>query len=356
MGGSYEQLSSGKFTGDISAIIIKHFPPIGKNFYTPDFETALMDDWDAKIKRMARICSKEKMTLIAGVPSWLMVLFDEMLKISSANNISEIWPNVRSFLHGGVSFEPYREQFKNYLPSNDIKYREVYNASEGYFAIQNESNKEGMSLLCDNEIFFEFQEWDGDPDSQRDCVGIEDVEKGKTYALLITNSAGLYRYKIGDLVQIVDVDPVKIRIAGRTRCMLNVFGEELSVDNADKALSEACLKHGAEIREYTVAPIFLSRNEKGAHEWLIEFKEAPANIHSFSHDLDNYLRSLNSDYDAKRTQDMALKSLEVKVLPRQSFEKWQREKKRYGGQNKVPRLSNDRALAEEILNSITKLN
>ena len=356
MGGSFERLGSGKYTGDISAIIIKHFPAIGKSFYTPDFETALMDDWDEKIKRMASICSKQNVTLIAGVPSWLMVLFDEILEQTKANNMSEIWPNARSFLHGGVNFEPYREQFRNYLPDNQIRYREVYNASEGYFAIQNHSEEDGMVLLCDNEIFYEFQEWDNDPDSQKQCVGIENLEQGKTYALIITNSSGLYRYKLGDLITVVATDPVKIKVTGRTRSMINVFGEELSVANTDTAISKACSRHEAEILEYTVAPVFSSQDMQGAHEWLIEFKKAPADIEGFKRDLDSHLREINSDYDAKRSYDLVLRSPVIKSLSENSFEKWQRQNERYGGQNKVPRLRNDRKLVESILNCISSTN
>jgi len=356
MGGSIETLPSGKQAGDISGIIIKHFPKVGKRFYTPDFETALMQNWDDKIKKMAGICSKEKLTLVAGVPSWLMVLFDEILFQTGADNIMQVWPGLRSFLHGGVSFEPYREQFKRYLPTDQINYREVYNASEGYFAIQNKAAEDGMLLLCDNEIYYEFQEWNSDQEKEGDCVELGDLEIGKSYALLISNSSGLYRYRIGDLVAVVSKAPLKIKITGRTHSMINVFGEEVSVSNTDMAISACCHLHKAEIKEYTVAPIYSSEKGMGAHEWLIEFAQAPENIESFAEDLDYQLRKLNSDYDAKRSHDLALKKLKLRSLSKGSFEKWMRSRSRYGGQNKVPRLRNDRIIVDEIFDFLDSMN
>lgn len=352
MGGSTETLSSGKKAGDISGIIIKHFPKIGKRFYTPDFETALMKDWDEKIKNMARITSRQNLTLIAGVPTWLIVLFKEILEQTGASNISEVWPNLRSFLHGGVNFDPYREQFRKYIPSSDLVYREVYNASEGYFAIQDKSGEDGMLLLCDHEIYYEFIPWNGEAEDSENALSIDEIEIGQVYSLCISNSSGLYRYKIGDLVEVVSIAPVKIKIAGRTKSMLNVFGEELSVANAECAISEICLRHKAMISDYTVAPVFLEQREKGRHQWLVEFLDSPTDIEGFARDLDERLRALNSDYDAKRSQDLALTNLELIVLPKGSFEEWQRKTGRYGGQNKIPRLKNDRQMAEEILNLV----
>lgn len=349
MGGSVEQLDSGLWAGDISGIIIKHFPKIGRRFYTPDFETALMKDWDLKIERMAGICSKEDLTLIAGVPTWLIVLFEAVLDLTGAANISEVWPNLRSFLHGGVNFEPYRKQFADYIPSDKIIYREVFNASEGYFAIQNNKDQEGMLLLCNHEIFYEFLPWSAsDKDLSQECLEVHELELGKEYAMVISNTSGLYRYLLGDIVKVVHLNPLKIKVTGRTTAMINVFGEELSVMNVEQALSHICGKHNALIRNYTVGPVYLSSGHKGAHEWYIEFVREPENIEHFAADLDNYLRELNSDYDAKRSKDMALVGLKLRSLPNGSFERWMRQKGRYGGQNKVPRLNNDRKLLEEL--------
>lgn len=349
MGGTVSDLPSGKKTGDISGIIIKHFPKVGKRFYTPDFDTALMEDWDKKIKAMARITSREQLTLVAGVPTWLIVLFEEILSLTGANNISEVWPKLRSFLYGGVDFEPYRKIFAEYLPSPDIGFREVYNASEGYFAIQNHKNEDGMLLLMDNEIFYEFITWEDYQSGHYLCRTSQDLDKGETYVMLISNTAGLYRYVIGDLVKVVSTRPLKIKHAGRITAHLNVFGEELSIGNAEKAISRVCAKHNCQIWNYTAGPRFLSSKNKGGHDWLIEFINEPESLRMFEQDLDLYLRQINSDYDAKRFGDLALENLKVISLAPGTFEKWMRSKGKYGGQNKIPRLKNDRSLIEELL-------
>ena len=348
MGGSVERLDSGKHAGDISGIIIKHFPPIGRRFYTPDFETALLPDWDKKIKLMAEITSAENVTLVAGVPTWLIVLFEEILDSRGAENMLDIWPNLRSFLHGGVDFEPYRNQFKKYLPSDQVIYREVYNASEGYFAIQDNSQSEGMMLLCDNEIFFEFIPMDSYRTGELKAIDISQIELDKDYALVISNSSGLYRYLMGDVVRIKSLDPVRIKIVGRTESMINVFGEELSIHNVETALTETCKLFDCRVWNYTVGPRFMNTKEKGGHEWIIEFMKAPEHTEAFARSLDDTLRKLNSDYDAKRYGDLALSTLKLNVIEKGSFEKWMRSKGKYGGQNKVPRLRNDRSIIEEM--------
>ncbi len=355
MGGSIEQLPSGLMAGDISAIIIKHFPPIGKRFYTPDFETALMNDWDSKIKRMAAITSKENLTLIAGVPTWVLVLIKEVLKQTGKNTITEVWPNIRSFLHGGVSFEPYRKQFESLMPSKQIIYREVYNASEGYFAIQNENQIDGMLLLCDHQLYYEFIPWENGTESG-ECLPLDEVESGRTYALVITNTSGLYRYKIGDLVQIVSTSPVKIKVIGRDKAMINVFGEELSISNTDQAIAELCNEYSCAINEYTVGPVFLDESTAGRHEWMIEFEIDPEDSMIFSHKLDEKLCQLNSDYEAKRSAGLVLKPLIINQLPKGTFERWMRSKGRYGGQTKVPRLKNDRSLIDELYRFLQNTN
>jgi len=349
MGGSIEKLSATKMAGDISGVIIHHFPKIGRRFYTPDIETALMPDWDEKINRIAEITSKQNVTLLAGVPTWTIVLLKRILEITGKQNISEVWPNLRSFLHGGVGFEPYRETFKKLIPAKGVALREVYNASEGYFAIQNHQLEDGMLLLCDHQIFYEFIPVEELNSENPSCIPLQQVELGKKYAMVITNTSGLYRYRIGDVVKFVSVYPFKIKVVGREKEMINVFGEEVSILNTDHALADVCKALDCVVREYTVGPVFMSDKSKGGHEWAIEFAKPPQSISIFEHKLDVRLRELNSDYDAKRSQDLALLNLKVNMLKPKSFELWLRSKNKYGGQNKVPRLRNDRVVIDHLL-------
>ena len=349
MGGSIEELGNNKFAGDISAIILHHFPKIGRRFYTPDFETALMKNWDEKIKRMAKLTADENVTLFAGVPSWTLVLFEEILKQTGKENISEVWPNLKSYLHGGVGFEPYEKLIRQMLPSPKVNFREVYNASEGYFGIQNQKQIEGMTLLFDHEIFYEFIPFESIDETNPTCLTIDEVEKGKRYVLVITNSSGLYRYKMDDVIEFTSTKPYKIKVRSRTQQYLNAFGEELMVCNTDTAIATTCLKHQAVIKNYTVAPQFMGKQNTGRHEWLIEFAQPPQNLNAFKKDLDLELRTLNSDYDAKRSYDLVMSELNIQRVEQGTFENWLRSKGKYGGQNKIPRLSNTRKLIEEIL-------
>ncbi len=349
MGGSIEKLSETKMAGDISGVIIHHFPKIGRRFYTPDIETALMSNWDEKINRIAEITSKQNVTLLAGVPTWTIVLLNKILEITGKDNISEVWPNLRSFLHGGVGFEPYRETFKKLIPSDRVALREVYNASEGYFALQNHQAEDGMLLLCDHQIFFEFIPVEDINSVSPECLPLHHVELGQKYAMVITNTSGLYRYRIGDVVKFVSVHPFKIKVVGREKEMINVFGEEVSVLNTDNALADVCKALNVVVKEYTVGPIFMTDRNKGGHEWAIEFEKKPANISIFEIELDKRIRQINSDYDAKRSHDLALLNLKVHVLKPNSFESWLRSKGKYGGQNKVPRLRNDRYVLDQLI-------
>lgn len=349
MGGSLTSLPKGITVGDISAIMLHHFPKIGRRFATPDFEIALMDDWDAKIKLIAMICSQEQVTLFGGVPTWSMVLMKELIHHTGAENICDIWPSLRSYIHGGIGFEPYRSVFRKYMPSDKVVFREVYNASEGYFAIQNEKDDDGMILLCDHQIFYEFIPYAQLSQEYPDVLLLDEVELGYKYALVITNSAGLYRYKIGDVVQIVSVRPYKIKVVGRTEQYINVFGEEVMISNTDTAIAKTANMHKAEVKEYTVGPIYLSETNKGGHEWAIEFITPPALLHRFAKDLDTMLQSLNSDYAAKRTNDLAMKNLVINAVSQGTFEYWQRRHRKYGKQYKMIRLSNERKVLEEII-------
>ncbi len=346
MGGSIEKINAYSHTGDISAIILHHFPKIGRSFYTPDFTTALMAEWDKKIKKIATITSKQNVTLLAGVPTWTLVLFKEIIKQTGKKNISEVWPNLRSYLHGGVNFQPYRKEFEKYLPTEKLIYREVYNASEGYFALQNEKDEEGMLLLCNHEIFYEFIPQN--ENKNQDPICLQDVQTDQVYELLISNTSGLYRYKMGDLVQFVRLKPYKLIIVGRTHQQINVFGEELSIDNVSRALAITCEKYNAQIYDFTVAPIFLKSTNKGSHEWWIEFSHPPNEILHFANSLDTNLRKLNSDYDAKRSNDLALENLKIKTLEEGTFDRWLKQKGKYQAQQKIPKLKNDRSFVNEL--------
>jgi hypothetical protein len=352
MGGSLKKFDGNPdtFIGDVSAIMIHRMPAIGKPFYTPDMHTALMEDWEEKIQCMANICTRENVVSFGGVPTWTIVLFKRILEQSGKKNMLEVWPNVKYYLHGGVGFEPYREQFQEFLPTKDFQYLEVYNASEGFFAIQDLKESEGMLLLVNNGIYYEFIPLENFSDSSPPIFNLQEVDMDKNYAIIITTMGGLYRYVIGDVVRFTSLNPFRLMITGRTKQYINVFGEELMVSNTDKALSVCCHNHKAVVTEYTVAPVFLTHSNKGGHEWLIEFEKEPENINEFIIDLDNTLRKLNSDYDAKRQKNLALQQLILHTVPQGSFHKWLQQKGKLGGQHKVPRLSNDRKFLDEILN------
>lgn len=348
MGGSLEDLGGGRVVGDISAIMLRNFPKIGRRFSTPDIEIALDKDWDRKIKYIAQHCTKERITLLGGVPTWTMVLFKEILKETGADNICEVWPDLKSYLHGGIGFDPYREIFRKYLPSDKVIFREVYNSSEGYFAIQNKKDEDGMLLLCDHQIFYEFIPFLEYGNDDPTVLIIGDVATNVPYVMVITNSSGLYRYVIGDVIKFVSTQPYKIKVIGRTEQYINVFGEEVMVGNTDQAINEVCRRHEASVRDYTVAPVYMSESHKGGHEWAIEFIIEPKSMETFQTDLDAELRKLNSDYDAKRYQNMAMLPLIVSRLAIGTLEKWQRKHKRYGGQYKLQRLRSDRDLLEQL--------
>lgn len=349
MGGSLNQINEDLITGDVSAILLSRMPAIGRPFYTPDFETALLPDWETKIEKIAQLCCHEDVVMFAGVPTWTMVLFKRMLELTGKSNIHEIWPNAKTYFHGGVGFEPYNEQFKKFLPSQDMEYYEVYNASEGYFAVQDRKNEKGMLLLLDNSIFYEFipSEQQDDPDPP--VLTLRDVEVGKDYCIVITTSSGLWRYMPGDVVRFVTVMPYRIMVSGRTKHFINVFGEEVMVHNTDEALRKTCDLTGSTIAEYTVAPVYMEDNKKGGHEWLIEFEKEPENIENFENLLDDHLRGLNSDYDAKRYKDIALQRLKIRKATKHTFHNWLRSKGKLGGQSKIPRLSNQRNIIEELM-------
>ena len=336
--------------GDISGVMIKNAPPLGRAMQTPDTETALIADWNVKINRFAEITRKEDIRSVSGVPTWAIVLFRKLMQDSGKTNMLDIWPGAEVYIHGGVSFEPYRDQFRRLFPSDDFTYQEVYNASEGYFGIQNDLDQDDMLLLVDNEIFYEFIPFEEFGSENPGSIPLGEVEKDKNYVLVISTNSGLWRYVVGDTIRFTSLFPFKIKITGRIKHFINVFGEEVMVSNTDRAVAATCEKYGVHIMDYTVAPVFLERGQKGGHQWLVEFDQEPTDLIGFTRDLDLNLQDINSDYEAKRFNDLALKELELIPLPRGTFYKWMESRGKLGGQNKVPRLSNSREYVEAILN------
>ena len=335
--------------GDLSAILIQNMPQLANYMRVPSKEIALMSEWESKLERIAATTVNENVTSLSGVPSWFMVLIKKMLHDNGKKYLTDIWPNLELFFHGGISFAPYREQYKRLIPSERMFYIETYNASEGFFAVQTSLDEQSMLLLIDLGIFFEFiplSEMDSDNPK---VLPYWEVEKGENYALVITTNSGLWRYIIGDTVKIESVNPVKITISGRVKHFINAFGEELMVDNAEKALAKTCRETGAVISNYTAAPVFMSEGSRGRHQWLIEFDSLPVSLEEFANILDASLQEINSDYEAKRYKGIALDRLEIVAARRGLFEDWLRAKGKLGGQHKVPRLSNNRTYIDDML-------
>lgn len=334
--------------GDLSAVLIENITLAAELFRVPGKEIALMDNWELKIDKLINETLKVNITNISGVPSWMLVLMKHMLARTGKQHIHEIWPNLELFIHGAVSFEPYRAQFAKLFPSPQMCYMETYNASEGFFGIQDRQDADDMLLMLDYGIYYEFVPVE-EAHNPVHVVNLENVETDRNYAMIITTSSGLWRYMIGDTVKFTSTDPFRIRITGRTKHFINAFGEELVIENAEKALREACLATDAEIRDFTAAPIYISDDAGGAHEWLIEFESYPRDPDYFAKVLDDTLKKLNSDYEAKRAGNMTLRFPRIKILPKGTFDKWLKSKNKLGGQHKVPRLSNERKYVDEIL-------
>ena len=355
MGGSHQinSLSDESFSGDLSAILIQNLPTWIQLFRTPELSIALMDEWETKIDRMATSTIADDVTNISGVPSWILVLLRRILEITGKANITEVWPNLELVTHGAVNFSPYREQFDNLISNPSMKYYETYNASEGFFGIQDQPNSDELLLMLDYGIFYEFiPESELGKDDPRTFI-LSEVKPGVNYAMVISTNGGLWRYMIGDTVMFTSINPFRIKITGRTASFINAFGEELIVDNADKAILMTCNETNAILNDYTAAPVYFSENGNGAHEWFIEFGKAPDNIEEFGRILDNHLKGLNSDYEAKRYKDLALRSPIIRNMPKNTFYNWLKSKGKLGGQHKVPRLSNDRKLVEEIMETLS---
>lgn len=351
LGGSttFNSTNHETYYGDLSAVLIENLPFWVEMRSTPNQAIALMEEWESKIEKIVDSTIHQNVTSFFGVPSWMLVLCRRVLEKTGANNLLEVWPNLELYAHGGVSFTPYRKQFEELIPKPDFKYLETYNASEGFFAIQDSFDSDGMLLMLDNGIFYEFipmSEFNGTLSS---AIPIWEVKKDVNYAMVITTNAGLWRYIIGDTVKFTSLAPYRIAITGRTRLFINAFGEELIIENAEKAVEEACLQTGAEVKEFTAAPYYMAGSDSGAHEWIIEFVKRPRSFETFETILDQKLQELNSDYEAKRHKNMALKAPIVHPAKTDLFHSWLKTKGKLGGQHKVPRLANDRLLIDELL-------
>lgn len=358
LGGSTQisNVNNQSYFGDLSAILIENFPVWVELRSIPSREISLMNEWETKMKAIAQASIKEDVTSLAGVPSWMLVLMNHILDITGASSIEEVWPNLELYLHGGVSFSPYREQFKSIMPGKGFEFMEIYNASEGFFGIQDQLGAQDMLLMLDYGIFYEFipiEHIDDDPYDY--IIPLNDVVVGETYAVIISTNGGLWRYNIGDTIVFTNTNPYRFKIAGRTKHYINVFGEELMVSNAESALETASALHNCRVTDYTAAPVYMEGKQSGAHEWLIEFDPPPRDLTAFTESLDAHLKSINSDYEAKRHKNMALKMPIVHQAPKGAFYRWLKEKGKLGGQHKVPRLMNNRSILDELLSNVKSM-
>ena len=350
IGGSHtiHQVNEEVHFGDLSAVLLQNTPFWGSWIKTPELSIALMDEWEDKIEKLALSTIKENVTSISGVPTWTLVLFKKILEKTGKSCIADVWPSLELYMHGGVSFKPYREQF-NRLVGKKIHYLEMYNASEGFFAAQESPEDEGLLLFVDHGIFMEFMPVEEYGKKHPHTIGLRKVELGKNYALVISTNGGLWRYLLGDTIRFTSLRPYKVVVSGRLKHFINAFGEEVIVDNTDLAISVASEKCAAIVNDYTAAPVYFSDNSNGAHEWLIEFEKEPADIHQFTVELDSALQRANSDYEAKRYKDIALSLPVLRILKKGSFNNWLKSRGKLGGQHKVPRLCNERMYIDEIL-------
>ena len=335
------------YFGDLSGILMVHLPSWANWKSTPDVEVATLESWEEKLEKMVEIIKDEDVTSVSGVPTWTAVVMQRVLEVTGKQNILEVWPNFELFIHGGVNFEPYREQFKAFLPSSQVKYLETYNASEGFFGIQYQADRSELVLLTHLGIFFEFYPATEVP-SIHNIVPLSAVKPGINYAVIISTVGGLWRYIIGDTIQFHGLNPFTFKITGRTKLFINAFGEELVIENAETTIAMACKELDAIVTDYTAAPVYLDQNENPGHEWLIEFAKPPADLKAFTELLDRELQRTNDDYKGKRAGDMLMKMPQVIAVPTLTFHDWLKSKGKLGGQNKVPRLSNDRKIIEEI--------
>lgn len=353
VGGSHQineyDSSASSFYGDVSAVIMQNLPPWAQFIRTPSLETALMGNWEEKIEKMAEETSQVNVTNLAGVPTWTVLLIQRIVELQKKSNILEVWPNLEAFFHGAVAFKPYRSLFESLIPKSDMVYWETYNASEGFFGIQDQKNSEDLLLMLDYGIFYEFIPMDEIDNPHPKAIPLYEVELGKNYAMIISTNAGLWRYNIGDTVKFTSISPYRIRISGRTKHFINAFGEEVIIENAEAAITRACEHTRAIIDNFTAAPVYLEKGKRGGHEWIIEFKVKPESLEQFGKVLDESLRQVNSDYDAKRHHDLALVAPIIRSVREGTFYNWMKKRGKLGGQNKVPRLFNTREYVDDIL-------
>jgi len=349
LGGSKEiYQNNGTSFGDLSALLIENMPLWASFSSTPSNQVSLMGDWEQKMPAIIEETINQNVTSLAGVPSWMLVLLNEILKTTGAAHIKDIWPDLEVYFHGGVSFDPYLNQYRKIIPDDNFKYFEIYNASEGFFAAQDRNDHKDLLLMLNYGIFFEFIPMDAYGNEEEKAVGLGEIEVGRNYAMLITTNSGLWRYKIGDTVRFTSINPYRIKVTGRTKHHINVFGEELIIENAEIALKQSAIEHDVDIIDYTAGPVFMEGKEKGAHEWIVEFKSPPACLETFRQSLDDNLRALNSDYDAKRNHDLTLKTLILHSAKPGLFYSWLKSNQKLGGQHKIPRLSNERTYIDEL--------
>lgn len=340
---------SNSLVGDLSAILIENINPLANLVRVPSKEVALLSDFEVKRDKIAREVLSQNVTNISGVPSWMLSVLVRVMELSGKKHLQEVWPNLEVFFHGGIAFTPYREQYEQLITKQDMHYMETYNASEGFFGIQDDPNDKSMLLTLDYGVYYEFLPMDEFENEKPNIVPLEGVEVGRNYAMIISTVCGLWRYEIGDTIQFTSVRPYKFVITGRTKYFINAFGEELIMDNAEKGIEAACKATGAQISDYTAAPIFMDSNAKCRHQWLMEFTKMPDSISDFERILDSKLQEINSDYEAKRFHDVTLQQLEVVVARKNLFNDWLKSKGKLGGQHKIPRLSNSRKNIDEML-------
>jgi len=351
LGGSQNiQTSKNYIEGDLSAILLDNFPFWVNMHRIPDLQTALHPIWKKKLKKIVKQGIQENVTSLTGAPSWMLIILQKILLETKTKDISEVWPNLELYMHGGMNFSPYKEQFKKIIPSKEMNYMECYNASEGFFAIQDQTHNNEMLLMLDYGIFYEFIDMKDLKNGSKDAIGLDEVKLGNTYAIVISTNAGLWRYLIGDTIAFTSLSPFRIKIIGRTKSFINAFGEELVIENAEIAIQEACKNNNAIVKEFTAAPLYIDNKNSGAHQWLIEFEKQPNDLNAFTLELDKVLKNINSDYKAKRTNDFILKLPKVQVAKTGTFYSWLKKKEKLGGQNKIPRLNNHRKIIEDIIN------
>jgi hypothetical protein len=351
MGGSH-QINKGNadsYFGDLSAVMMQNMPFWAQYFRTPDLNIAIMDNWDEKIVKMVAATQNDDVTNISGVPTWTLVLIEKLFEATGKNNLTDIWPNLELYIHGGVSFAPYKDRFSKLIRSSNISYLETYNASEGFLGIQDSLSQNDLLLMLDYGIYYEFMPMSEYGKEHPKTYSLDEVKIDEIYVVIISTNSGLWRYIIGDTIKFTELHPFRFKITGRTKHFINAFGEELMIENADFAISSACKKLNVSITDYTAAPVHFDEHQIGTHEWLIEFENEPNSLEDFADELDVFLKSVNSDYEAKRFKNMAMVKPIVKIMPKGTFQAWLKKSGKLGGQHKVPRLSNTRQYIDDII-------